>query len=399
MVAYRHYMQLAQSGDSEERGQAAHLAAKAYLSHRGPADERAALYAALMSFLDDPSVKVRAALAYGLLHAPQAPRPIMLALAQDAPVISRAVVQFSPVLLDSDLVGIVRGGDPDMLCVMTVRPALSTRVALALLALEDDDLVFRVLARKDVALPAETFANLGQVWGGDARLRGALLDRPDLPATVRMDLVGKVREALLGVRIVAGSIHKRRLDRILRDAGDKAMATIGEREAGLGRADFVTDIARHKRINTRLMLHALIHGQILFFADCLAQLAETPKAKVFTLLDGGSRAALNALFARCGFSESVRNLLARLVFHARSVDLADDVGARHYLVTLLIDELIDEHKGDIPPALDEAFAYLNEQNIALARASARGVMPAFAEDSPDLSMSGHEPAQLALPAA
>src|SRR5688572_17539925 len=133
MVAYQQYLLLSQSGDSEERGQAAHLAAMAYLGHRGPADEQAALYAALMGFLDDPSVKVRAALAYGLLHSDRAPRPIMLSLAQDAPVISRAVVQFSPVLLEADLMGIMRSGDPDMLTVMSARSTLSVRVALALL--------------------------------------------------------------------------------------------------------------------------------------------------------------------------------------------------------------------------------------------------------------------------
>ena len=63
MVAYQDFVALSQSGDSEERGQAAHLAAQAYLMHTGPADEHAALYAALIGFLDDPSVRVRAALA------------------------------------------------------------------------------------------------------------------------------------------------------------------------------------------------------------------------------------------------------------------------------------------------------------------------------------------------
>ena len=96
MVAYQDFVALSQSGDSEERGQAAHLAAQAYLKHTGPADEHAALYAALIGFLDDPSVRVRAALAYGLLHAADAPRPILLALLQDSEVISRAVAQYSP---------------------------------------------------------------------------------------------------------------------------------------------------------------------------------------------------------------------------------------------------------------------------------------------------------------
>ena len=102
MVAYHDFVALSQSGDSEARGQAAHLAAQAYLQHVGPNDEHAALYAALIGFLDDPSVRVRAALAYGLLHAPEAPRPILLALLQDSEVISRAVAQYSPALIDAD---------------------------------------------------------------------------------------------------------------------------------------------------------------------------------------------------------------------------------------------------------------------------------------------------------
>ncbi|WP_404403388.1 DUF2336 domain-containing protein [Pelagibacterium halotolerans] len=400
MVAYQRYVQLSQSSDSEERGQAAHIAAMAYLGHRGPADEQAALYAALMNFLDDSSVKVRAALAYGLLHSEHAPRPIMLALAQDAPVISRAVVQFSPVLLDADLIGIVRSGDPDMLAVMTLRPALSTRVALALLRIDDPDLCIRVLAREDIALPEDDLMVLSERWGDDAPTRGALLKRKDLPGLARHYLVGRVRDALMGTRIVKGAIQPRRLERLMRDACDTATTAIGEREAGRGRVHYTKTLIEADQVNARLMLHALVHGQVLFFADCLAELAETPRAKVFTLLDGGSRAALNALFARCGFSAPVRNLLARMVSHARTADLADDLAARHFIVSLLIEELITEHEGDIPHTLHEAFTYLNEQNIALARSAARGVMPAFAAEVPDAVMvPDDQPNRLALPAA
>ncbi len=401
MVAYQRYVELSQSTDSEERGQAAHLAALAYLDHRGPADEQAALYAALVNFLDDASVRVRAALAYGLLHSDRAPRPIMLSLAQDAPVISRAVVQYSPVLLDADLMGIIRSGDPDMLAVMTVRSRLSLRVALALLRIGSADICIRVLARPDLEFPEDDLMALAEQWGEDAKVRGALFRRKDLPGLARLYLVERVREALGGMRIVKGSIQPRRLQRLLRDAGDAAAATIGEREAGKGRARYVASMAEADQINSRLMLHALVHGQVLFFADCLTHLSETSRAKVFTLLDSGSRAALNAVFSRCGFSPAVRNLLARLVFHARNADLADDLAARHFVVSLLIEELITEHDGDIPPALDEAFAYLNEQNIALARAAARGVMPAFASEAPDVQMVPNlqHDTPLALPAA
>ena len=125
MIAYQDFVALCRSGDSEDRGRAAHLAAMAYLGHMGPADEHAALYAALIGFLDDPSVKVRAALAYGLLHAREAPRPILLALLQDSPVISRAIVQYSPALIDVDLIGLIRSAEPAMLLAVAMREHIS----------------------------------------------------------------------------------------------------------------------------------------------------------------------------------------------------------------------------------------------------------------------------------
>jgi len=75
-----------------------------------------------------------------------------------------------------------------------------------------------------------------------------------------------------------------------------------------------------------------------------------------------------------------RNLIARLIFHARAADLSDDVTSRHFVVTALTEELIVEHDGVIPPELEDAFAYLSEQNVVLARRAARGVMSAFAGD-------------------
>src|ERR1700709_1701008 len=147
MVAYHQFVELSQSGDSEERGQAAHLAALAYLAHSGPADEQAALYAALINFLDDPSVKVRAALAYGLLHTTAAPRPILLALLQDSAVIARAVAQYSPALIEADLIPCIRHAEPAMLLAIAMRERLSARLAETLLDRRDHATTLKLLAR------------------------------------------------------------------------------------------------------------------------------------------------------------------------------------------------------------------------------------------------------------
>lgn len=400
MVAYHEFVALTQSADSEDRGRAAHLAAMAYLGHLGPADEHAALYAALIGFLDDPSVKVRAALAYGLLHAIEAPRPILLALLQDAAVISRAVAQYSPALIDADLIGLARNGDLTMLLALAERARLSTRIAEAVIARGEIGVTLKLLARTDIAYRPETLATLAGEQGDNPRLRGALLARRELTPSARLKLVEAVGRALRETRIVKGAVAQRRLDRLMRNATDTALSAIGEREAVRAAPRYAAEMVESERVSTRVMLHAVVNGHVLFFADCVAELSEVSREKVFSILEGGGRPALNALFARCGLGEAVRNLLARLVFHARTADLADDVTARHFVVTALTEELIIEHGGDIPHELEEAFAYLSEQNVMLARKAARGVMPAFGGQSlnrlpaPDFD----EPAQLALPA-
>jgi uncharacterized protein (DUF2336 family) len=398
MIDYGEFVALCASNDSEARGQAAHLAALAYLDHSGPADEQAALYSALIGFLDDPSARVRGALAYGLLHAREAPRPILLALLQDSPVIARAIAQYSPALIDVDLVSLVQNGDAEMLMAIAQRERLSARIAEALLGRSDRAVVLRLLGRAEPQLPPAALSQLAGTAAGDAILRGALLARKDLPAPARLRLVECVAAALREVRLVKGAVAPQRLERVLRDATDSALTGIGEEEARKGRGPYAVELVENRRISTRVMLHALVNGHVLFFAHCLAELAGMPARKVFGLLEHGSRAALTALLARSGLSVPVRSLLVRVIDHARAVDMSDDVAARHFVVTALTEELIVEHEGNIPSELEEAFRYLSEQSIALARLAARGVMTAFAEGGELRALPLPPPRRLALPA-
>src|SRR5690606_14281912 len=206
--------------------------------------------------------------------------------------------------------------------------------------------------------------------------------------------------ALRAARLVKGAVAPQRLERLLRDAADSALTAIGDTEAIAGDTPFAAEVIAAERVSARVMLHAVANGHVFFFADCLASLAGAPREKVLSLLEGGSRQALNALFARCGLGEAVRNLVARLVFHARAADLADDVTARHFVVTALTEELIVEHDGVIPPELEDAFAYLSEQNVALARRAARGVMASFAGGDAERMLPALTLAdRIALPAA
>lgn len=399
MIGYNAFAEMAQSRDSDVRGHAAHMAALAYLNHQGPANEHAALYAALVGFLDDSSVKVRAALAYGLLHAEEAPRPVILSLLQDSAVIARAVLQYSPVLVDADLMPIAGQADISTLVAIAQRETLSERLAATMIARGDRGLTLRLLRRTDVPVPSQILAALAESATDDAEMRGVLLARDDLPAQGRLVLVRQVTASLAACRLVKGALSSDRLARLMRDGSDTAMAAIGESESETDRTDYVEALVCSDQLNARLLLHAMVTGRVMFFAACVAELARTGSRKVFTLLESGSRPALTALFTRCGLSPATGSLLVRLVMLARTADLADDPAARHYVITALTEELLAEYQGAIPLELEEAFSYLNGQNIALARKAARGVMAAFAVNAEAVMNVSPADIQRQLPAA
>ena len=202
-------------------------------------------------------MRVRAALAYGLLHAAEAPRPVLLALLRDSEIISRAVAQYSPALIDADLIGFVREADEMLLHAVAERAHISARLAGALIARALRAVTLRVLFRTDVPVPPPVLATLAAEQGAaDAELRGALLARPDLPAGARLALVEAAVAALRAARLVKGAIAPQRLERLLRDAADGALTAIGDGEAIAGATPFAADAIAAERVSARVMLHA-----------------------------------------------------------------------------------------------------------------------------------------------
>ncbi|AVX04176.1 hypothetical protein MXMO3_01647 [Maritalea myrionectae] len=402
MLGYQDYLDLSQSPHAEERGQAARIAARAYLDHDGPADEHAALYAAVLSFLDDTSVKVRAALAYELLHSDYAPRPVMFALAQDDPIIATAIVQYSPVLREVDLNVLVKAGDEAVLLSIAGRASLSPRLIAELLAKHCRAVDLRLIESNGELLSESSMLELCDRWADDAEMRGALLRHVDLPAAGRYLLTEQVAEDLAASRYVKGAIQPVRLARLMRDLVDDATTYIGDDIADKSAYAYIEALVESGRLTPRLLIQSYLVGRHMFFSSCLAQLAKVPAHKASSILAKGSRRGMFALFMKCGFEAPLSNLMCRLVTVGRAHDLAVDQAARHFVVSQLITALIDEHDGDLPDVLVPLFAYLNEMNVTLARNAARGVMATFCDRAPQearLAVTRLRGEALALPAA
>ncbi len=128
----RQLLAWARSAPPDHRAEAAAGLAGAYLGGELSSAERRDAETALMAMLDDPSPAVRRTLAEALADSPEAPRPVIIALANDGGAVAEAVLARSPVLADADLIDCAALGDEPVQTAIARRPYVSVATAGAL---------------------------------------------------------------------------------------------------------------------------------------------------------------------------------------------------------------------------------------------------------------------------
>ena len=113
-------------------------------------------------------------------------------------------------------------------------------------------------------------------FGHLAAIRESLLAWPDLPAATRQALVVKLSETLAGFVVARNWLEEGRAQRIAQEACEKATVIL----AAIAESREVSPLVGHLRetgqLNAGLVLRSLLSGNIDFFEQALAELAELP---------------------------------------------------------------------------------------------------------------------------
>src|SRR4051812_42169808 len=128
----RRFLLWARSAGPGQRAKAVSALARAYLTSALPPDDRWEAETALTAMLEDPSPSVRRALADTFADAADAPRPPIVALANDQSDIAAVVLSRSPILSDADLIDCAALGDELVQTAIALRRTVSIPVAAAL---------------------------------------------------------------------------------------------------------------------------------------------------------------------------------------------------------------------------------------------------------------------------
>ncbi|UPA25996.1 DUF2336 domain-containing protein [Shinella oryzae] len=305
--AFLRWIETARAAD---RAKAASVLARAYAKARIAPDDRRAAEMAMIFLLDDPAPKVRLALAEALASCADAPRAVILPLAEDQPEIAAHIILCSCLLTDADLVDLAAKGSDVTRMLIANRSYVSRAVSAALAEVGDVEDVLALLENEGAMLSRRSLARIAERLGHDADIRALLLDREDLPSDARHALVEKVGTALAGFGLIQAAVGTGRVERITREACD--VATIG----------MVADVAptempalvEHLRVTGRLtpvfLMHALCTGRAEFFVAAIANLSGQEERRVRSILSDGREAAVRALYETTGLGVDISALFA-----------------------------------------------------------------------------------------
>jgi uncharacterized protein (DUF2336 family) len=294
---------------------------------------------AMTFLLDDPSPKVRLALAEAIADCARIPRSIVVSLAEDQPETAYAVISRSPVLTDMDLVDLAAKGTPETRAVIAARQAMSRPVAAAIAEIGGEEEVLILLENEQARFSCRTLKRLSDRLGHLWSVRNNLLAREDLPADARHALVEKVGTALSSFGLVQAAIGERRVERITREACDRAAVGM----AGAAQADQIPALVEHLRVTGRLtpafLLHALCSGKVDFFAAAIVNLSAVTEKRVRSILSDGRIHAIRALFESAGLGRDVSTLFADAVLLWRKENRSGTPGVTATISAALLSKL------------------------------------------------------------
>lgn len=294
------FLRWSEKAGSTERAKAAYALGRTYLQSDLAPENRDAAYMTMTYLLDDPSPRVRLALAEALADAPDAPRAILVSLAEDQPEIACTVITRSPALSEADLVDIAARGESLTRSLIAARPGLARGVCAALAEVGDLPETVIMLENDQAFITPFSLRRIAERHGGDADVRDLLLRREELPADARHLLVRRISDALAGSSLVHAMIARQRAEGLFREAEDSATILIASNVSSSELPSLVEHLRQRLELTPALLIHAVCSGRLEFFTAAMVNLSGLDDRKVRAILATGRPHALKALFQSVG---------------------------------------------------------------------------------------------------
>jgi uncharacterized protein (DUF2336 family) len=361
-----HFLKWLESARVAERAAAAAALSRAYVGRELPFEDRCAAEAALTLLLDDPSSKVRCAMAEALSMSRLAPPQIIAALASDQADVAAMVVARSPLLSDIDLIDRVADGHSSTQKLIAARPSVSMSLSAAIAEIGDEHACLTLLENSRADIASLSFRRMADRFGHVGRIREALICNPRLPAESRHLLLVKLGDALRDSPFVRGSVGSVYAAKMTRAACVKASLTLVENTTQEEYPALIEHIRLGGDLTAGFLVRIIAHGKVDFFGAAMVALTGQAEARVRSLLADGFDTALCALFGKAGLAQPVHAAVLCALKIWRAVARGKRVAGAQEVSWLMLGSIGGEK------AQGELASLLKSIHLDALRANARG---------------------------
>jgi uncharacterized protein (DUF2336 family) len=346
-----------------ERAAAANALGRAYAVSDMSFEDRCAAEAALTMLLDDPSPKVRLAMAESLSLCHRAPMQIISALANDQPEIAALVLLRSPMLSDDYLIEMVAGSTAHACLQIANRAQISAPLAAAIAEVGELEACLALVQNGGATIVPASLKRIAERHGGDASVREALLaNRPLAPDTHHL-LLGKLGEALSAAPLVRALMGQPRAERVAKEACVSACVSLLDQTPAAECPTLVQQLRSTGQLTSSFLVRIVAFGKIDFFGAALVALSEHKESRVRSLLADGRDVALEALFRAAGLAASTYPVFVAAIHVWREVARGKRVAGPQEVSWLMM-----KAAGDTDPKLS---ALLSTIHVQVLRDNAR----------------------------
>ncbi|HZZ59725.1 MAG TPA: DUF2336 domain-containing protein [Roseiarcus sp.] len=372
----RRFLVWAQQAGAGSRAEAVSALARAFLHSDLDKRSRAEAAAAMSALIDDPSPEVRRALAEAISGARDAPRHLVVALANDETRVAAPVLARSPLLTDAELVDCAAMGDVVAQCAIARRPGLGAGPAAALAEVGRREAALALIGNRAAKLTPGALRRLYARFGDDAEIREALLAHPRLPASLRAVIVLQTAKSLAVFVASAGWMDRKRAEKVARESRDAALATIAADCEPFERAELVRTLRERGALTMALILRSLLEGERELAAAALAELSGQTYARASAFACDPYGQGFAALALKSGIP---RHALPALRAALRAID-TQGAGRGDGLKPRLVKATIASCEGERDPALAPILSLLWRFAAEAARTEARAMARAAAAE-------------------
>jgi len=258
----------------------------------------------MRSMAADAEMVVRHAVAESLKFSKAMPHDIAVMLAKDEPNVALPILEWSPVLTDDDLIGVLAEGNGTKQVAVARRAEVSVAVAAAVIDTGNAAAVTTLVGNEGAKLGEGLLKRTLDLYGRFETVKAAMVHRDELPVTISERLVALVSERLKVVLASRHELPEGLASDIILEARERAtIGLISKSTPAQDTQALVAQLHARGRLTPSLVLRALCTGDIRFTEDAFAEISGISGERAALLVHDAGPLGLKSIYKKCKFPE------------------------------------------------------------------------------------------------